>query len=91
MQVQAIILVSGMVQGVGYRFFVSRQAHKYGLTGWVRNLPDGNVEILAEGVRGLIEELAQDLYTGNPYAHVSGVRVNYQTYTGKYKSFEIKG
>lgn len=83
------MIVSGMVQGVGYRYFVQRAAKQLKLTGWVRNLYTGEVEIEAEGPRGLIESLIQELWTGNPYAAVRNVSVNWGRWTGKYSGFDI--
>ncbi len=54
MNSDAHIIVKGFVQGVGYRNFVRKQAEKQNLTGWVRNLPDGTVEILIQGKRNHI-------------------------------------
>ncbi|MBN1894472.1 acylphosphatase [bacterium] len=91
MQVRAHIRVTGMVQGVGFRFFVHRLAREYRMTGWVRNLQDGDVEILLEGEKGLIQTLARDLYTGNPCADVKGVNLEYESFKGNFKSFDIIG
>ncbi len=87
--VQAHILVSGMVQGVGYRYFAVRAAKNLGLTGWVKNLRSGEVEVLAEGQRGLVESLIQDLWTGNPYASVRNVQVDWRPYSAQFKGFEV--
>ncbi len=89
MDVQAHIVVSGIVQGVGYRYFVSRLAGKWELTGWVKNLPTGEVEIEIEGPRGLIEPLIKDLWTGNAWATVRDIDVRWEKYTGKYDGFDI--
>lgn len=66
-------LVSGRVQGVAFRFFVLREAAALGLAGWVRNLPDGRVEVLAEGDPALLEALGGRLWQGPPHALVNGV------------------
>ena len=58
---RARFLVHGMVQGVGYRWFVRRAAGRLGVTGIARNLPDGGVEVLAEGATGALDELERDL------------------------------
>lgn len=87
--VQAHIIVSGMVQGVGFRFFASRLARQMGLTGWVKNLSTGQVEIQIEGARGLIEAYIQDLKTGNAYARVRSVQAEWHPFTGKYKTFDV--
>ena len=89
MYVQAHIVVSGIVQGVGYRYFVSKLAGKWELTGWVKNLPTGEVEIEIEGPRGLIESLIKDLWTGNVWATVRDIDVRWEKYTGKYDGFDI--
>jgi acylphosphatase len=89
MEVQAHIIVSGMVQGVGYRYFVMRLAKRMQLTGWARNLYSGEVEILVEGQRGSIESFIKDLWTGNPSALVRNVEVNWQKYTGSHTGFDI--
>ncbi|MFO7891343.1 MAG: acylphosphatase [bacterium] len=89
MDAHAHIIVSGMVQGVGYRFFVSRTARKMNLTGWVKNLPNGEVEIEVEGPKGLIESLIKELPSGNPSAVVRNVEVDWQKPTGRYDDFDI--
>jgi acylphosphatase len=89
MNAQAHIIVSGLVQGVGYRFFAQRQARHLNLKGWVKNLYTGEVEILAEGERSRIELLIKALRTGNPYANVRNIQLNWQPFTGKYTGFDI--
>lgn len=66
-------LVRGVVQGVGFRWFVLREAHRLDLRGWVKNLPDGSVEVVAEGPAGSLEQLQQALARGPHAAEVSGV------------------
>lgn len=66
-------LVRGMVQGVGYRWFVRRVASRLGLTGIARNLPDGSVEVLVEGETGRIDELERELSRGPSMARVRSV------------------
>jgi len=90
MQVTAHIVVQGMVQGVGFRYFVFRVAVRLGLGGWVRNLYNGDVEILAAGERSLVEELIKDVNIGPRAAHVKDLTIEWQNYTGTYSSFEIR-
>ena len=89
MDVRAHIIVCGIVQGVGYRYFVMRQARRMELTGWVKNLPSGDVEIDVEGPRGLIESLIKELWTGNAWATVRNVDVRWDRYAGQYTGFDV--
>jgi len=81
--------VSGMVQGVGFRYFVERVARSLGLVGYVRNLYDGSVEVYAEGDRARLELLGGRLRKGPSYARVDEVREEWGDATGKYDSFRI--
>jgi acylphosphatase len=65
--------VSGHVQGVGFRWFVSRRAQEIGLAGWVRNQDDGRVQVYAVGSSEQLDQLAGYLYQGPPQAAVRGV------------------
>lgn len=67
------IIVSGRVQGVSYRDWVVRTAQRSGLTGWVRNLKDGRVEILASGEDDALQALIEDCRGGPPLARVDHV------------------
>ena len=69
-------LVSGTVQGVGFRYFARREAGRIGLTGWVRNLRDGRVEALACGNAAQLEEFEQALRRGPAGASVTDVHVS---------------
>lgn len=66
-------LVSGRVQGVCYRAYTQREARRLGITGWVRNLPDGRVELKASGPPAALEEFRQWLHRGPPQALVHEV------------------
>ncbi len=68
-------LVAGRVQGVGFRYFVLREAQALGLSGWVRNLPGGEVEVLAVGDEAPLATLEGRLWQGPPHARVREVRV----------------
>ncbi|MDT8757773.1 acylphosphatase [Sphingomonas psychrotolerans] len=67
------ILVSGRVQGVGYRDWVVRTAQRTGLTGWVRNVRDGRVEILVSGDDDKVAKLIEGCHEGTPLARVEHV------------------
>ena len=89
--VAAHLIVRGVVQGVGFRYFVYRQAALLGLTGWTRNRPDGTVEIAAEGSRAQVEGLIKEVRVGPRNAHVSDVQIDWCEPTGKYQTFDIRG
>ncbi len=86
----AHIIVTGLVQGVGYRYFVSRQAVALGLRGYVRNLMDGSVEVVAEGDRGLIVELVGSLKTGTRSSSVGAVVLEWVRSFENFDGFEIR-
>ena len=90
MSVAAFIRVQGMVQGVGFRYFVYRVATRLGLSGYVQNAYDGGVEIEAEGERSLIEELIKDVRIGPRAAHVTNVSVEWKKPQGHYQNFDIR-
>lgn len=66
-------VVAGRVQGVGFRYFVAREARSLGLAGWVRNLTDGHVEVLAAGEDAAVGALEGRLWQGPPSAIVTTV------------------
>jgi acylphosphatase len=68
------LLVSGVVQGVGFRFFVVREAESLGLTGWVRNLPGGEVDLEAQGDEERVNLLEQRVRRGPSAARVTDVQ-----------------
>jgi acylphosphatase len=82
-------LVEGVVQGVGYRFFVTLFAEELQLTGWVRNLWDGRVEVMAEGSRPALEILLKQLQEGPHNAQVTKVDLQWQTATNEFKNFRV--
>ena len=86
--VQAIVY--GYVQGIFFRAFVSRRAKELGLTGYVRNLPGGTVEVNAEGERKQLERLIGYLKVGPPGARVEKVTTNWSEHTGSYSGFNIR-
>lgn len=89
MKTGAHILVKGLVQGVGFRWFVEREANQLGLNGYVKNLFNGDVEVEVEGDRGLIEELIKKLRVGNRLSHVADVQISWLDYKNKYNNFRI--
>lgn len=84
-------MISGRVQGVGFRWFLGRHARRLGLVGYARNLPDGRVEVLAEGPAARVAELETLLAEGPPGAAVESVtEVDYQHEVNKYNSFHLR-
>ena len=84
------VIIEGYVQGVGFRAFVIDQAHKHGLTGWVRNRWDTSVEVCAEGERGHLESLLEILRRGPSAANVRAVQAEWQTASGEFKDFRMR-
>jgi len=83
-------VVTGTVQGVGYRDFVVRAARPLALTGYVRNLPDGrSVEVVAEGNRSDLDHLVEQLKQGPSATRVQNVDCTWSAPTGRYRSFDI--
>jgi len=87
--IAAEVVVSGDVQGVGYRAFTQRAAKDLDLSGWVRNLYDGRVQVEVEGPRAKVEELLARLRRGPSLAAVSDVSVTLKTPTGSVQGFTI--
>ena len=85
----ALIRVYGRVQGVGYRAFTQSLAEKLSIKGYVRNMSDGSVEILAEGSRDSMERFIKELERGPFLATVEKIDVTWDKPTGKYEGFEI--
>ncbi len=89
MKERAHILVSGRVQGVFFRDHTRRWAASLGLTGWVRNLWDGRVEVLAEGEKENLEALIARLKQGPPSASVENVAVTWEDFRDEFSDFRI--
>lgn len=86
-ELQAI--VSGRVQGVMMRDFVQRSARKIGASGYVKNLEDGTVEVVAQGERVVLEKLIERLHKGSLFSRVDAVRVDWRAPATAYKGFVI--
>lgn len=86
---QVHLIITGHVQGVGYRRFVMSHAQRFGLTGWVQNLPDGSVEIVAQGPRGTLEAFVQQCKRGPSLARVKGVDITWEEIKKKFPDFHI--
>jgi acylphosphatase len=84
-------VVRGRVQGVGFRWFVEREAHMLGVYGWVRNNPDGSVEVLATGTREQLSGLRSRLQQGPRAARVDEVQEKEAQPVTGLKTFRIEG
>ncbi len=82
-------MISGMAQGVGYRYFVMRAAARHQMLGTVRNLPDGRVEVVAEGERDAMDEFKKDLATGPSMAEITDIEETDLPVTGLYRDFRV--
>lgn len=83
------VYISGLVQGVGFRHATYRHACSLGLTGWVRNAPDGRVEALFEGERGVLERMLEWCLRGPVLSRVDKVDSTWTQATGSFEGFEI--
>jgi len=90
LKVRAHVYVSGRVQGVFFRSETQEEALRNGLTGWVRNLPDGKVEAVFEGEKDKVEKLIEFCKRGPPGARVAYVEVVWESYTGEFRDFRIR-
>lgn len=84
------IVVSGEVQGVGYRYFIARAASELELNGYAINLYNGNVEIFAEGRKEFLEELVKRAKKGPPHGSVEKAEIDWLVFKNKYNNFEIR-
>lgn len=83
-------LISGEVQGVGYRFFAQRAAARHQVRGYVTNLKDGRVEVLAEGRATAVNEFGLDLAAGPAHSKVGQIEELVIEPTGLYSAFRIE-
>lgn len=84
------LVVSGRVQGVGFRYFTQRQGERHGLVGWVKNLPCGNVETEAQGDAGLVDEFIRAVGRGPSSAQVVNVQITDVPLNDRDEDFSIR-
>jgi acylphosphatase len=89
MEARTRILITGLVQGVFFRREITDLARRLGILGWVRNLPDGKVEVLAEGDKMRLDELIRFCHVGPRGAVVKRVEVEWSDYSGEFRGFRI--
>ncbi len=89
-KVRVHLRIDGRVQGVFFRTSTLDQAIRLGLKGWVRNCPDGSVEVVAEGERKKIDNLIDWCHHGPPGAHVRNVRLQWEDFQNEFSDFHIR-
>ncbi len=88
-KVRAHVIIHGRVQGVFFRLETQKAARQFGVTGWVRNLSDGNVEAVMEGPAAAVDALLDWCGHGPRLARVDKVDITRASYVGEYDSFEV--
>ncbi|HJY63936.1 MAG TPA: acylphosphatase [Ignavibacteria bacterium] len=83
------IIVSGRVQGVGFRYYIAREAERLGIKGYVRNLWNGDVEIYAEGRWEFVEEMIKKAKLGPSHSKVDSCKVEWLDFANKYDNFDV--
>ena len=84
------VIVTGLVQGVSFRYYTRREARRLDLTGWVRNEADGSVSVVAEGSDDSLKALLQFLEDGSPSARVQQIAAEWSQASGEFGSFEVR-
>ncbi len=88
-QVRVYLTIQGLVQGVFFRVSTVEVASRLGLKGWVRNLPDGSVEVVAEGRKKKIDDMIRWCHQGPPGAQVQNVQLQWEDYQGAFEHFSL--
>ena len=83
-------MISGHVQGVNFRHYTVQEARRLHVRGWVRNNPDGKVEVTAEGKENALESLLAFLHEGSPAAQVDDVKAQWQAASGEFDGFVVR-
>lgn len=83
------IIISGVVQGVGFRYFCYKKAAEYNITGYAKNLLNGDVEVVAQGEEGLVSDFIKELKTGPRYSNVKSVNMEKIDVEKEYSQFSI--
>ena len=90
MEIGARIVVHGLVQGVGFRYFVRTHAMILNIAGYVLNLENGDVLIEAEADRSLLEQLIKEVRVGPKFARVTGMNVEWKALQFNFENFEVR-
>lgn len=89
-KVRVRLLISGRVQRVFFRVWTQNQAEKLGLTGWVKNTPEGKVKAVFEGEKEKVEEMVKNCQQGPKRAKIDEIKKNWRKATGEFEGFKIK-
>lgn len=89
-KMQLFVIITGKVQGVGFRNFTQLNARQLGINGYAKNLPNGTVEVVAEGDKARLDALVALLKKGPRYARVDSLEIDERPFTGEYESFGIR-
>jgi acylphosphatase len=89
-QIRAEIIVTGLVQGVGFRYYVLHKAQELNLKGFTKNLYDGSVLNVVEGEKYLIEDFFKELKIGPMHAQVKSAKINWSNFKNEFTKFEIR-
>jgi acylphosphatase len=87
---RAHLWIKGFVQGVSFRYYTRQAALQLGLTGWVRNLMDGRVEVIIEGEESVVHEMVKWCHIGPPAARVDNIDIEWETPTGSFEDFNVR-
>lgn len=88
--VRAQIIVNGLVQGVGFRYYVIKNAERLGLKGFVENLYTGEVITVVEGEKPFVDELLEKIKIGPMHASVKSFNIEWQEFKGEFTRFEVR-
>ena len=83
-------IIDGRVQGVGFRYFVQKEAETAGVHGWVRNRFDEQVEVVVEGTHQVLEDLVERFRGGPRGAYVTQIDITWEPASGEFQGFEIR-
>jgi len=89
--IRAHLIISGKVQGVYFRKYIQELSIKNKVSGWVRNLKNGNVECILEGLPSNVEKVIEWCHIGPKNSRVDKIDINYETHTGEFQGFKIDG
>ncbi len=89
-KVRAEIIAEGLVQGVGFRYFITRNAESLGLKGYVKNLFSGEVQTVIEGEKSKIEDLHNKIKSGPSHSQVSNTKIVWRENKDEFNQFEVR-